>query len=126
MNVIPKSNTNPDTKIYFLNWINQYKKNNKFTTKKKGKNKLNTLKKGNHFGAKKGNKYAINVVNATTTLKNNIVFEINDIFFSIYLLAAKRNSFSSLVKLSYPDLLIFSSISSICLCVKFTSETRTD
>lgn len=123
---MPKSNTKPETKIYFLNCSNQYIKNNTFTTKKKGKNKVKTLKKGNHFGAKKGNKYAINVVNATTTLKNNIVFEINDIFFSIYLLAAKRNSFSSLVKLSYPDLLIFSSISSICLCVKFTSETRTD
>jgi hypothetical protein len=53
---MPKSNTKPETKIYFLNWINQYIKNNKFNTKKKGKNKLNTLKKGNHLGAKNGNK----------------------------------------------------------------------
>ena len=56
INVIPNNKTKPETKMYFLSWTNQYTKNNKFNTKKKGKNKVRTLKKGNHFGAKKGNR----------------------------------------------------------------------
>lgn len=78
MNVIPKSKAIPETKMYFLNCMNQYKKNSKLKTKKSGKKRVNTLKTGNHLGAKKGNKYAINVVKTNTTLRNNIVLEIHD------------------------------------------------
>lgn len=51
---MPINKTNPEIIICFLNCINQYKKNNPFIIKKKGKNKVKTDNRGKNFGAKNG------------------------------------------------------------------------
>lgn len=92
---------------------------------------VKTDKIGNILGAKKGNEYAMKVTKISRMFKLNIPLLNQErffIFFSLklnfnlrffkgnYFPALNKKSFSSLVKLSYPDVLILSKISSICSC----------